>query len=147
MDFIEVVRQEEKNIAVQFDAKIKHYFNAAYQNLNSQQQKKAQISIEETRQLLKLIVDGIRKTIDTMDRKFEQFLTIQKNGFESALQQHRKINIITDDSIAQSSKTLDVMNESQTPTKRQVLHGNLRHDYAASNSILIMHNSDSLDNI
>ena len=49
MEFIEIVRVEEKNIASQFDQKIKHFFNAAYQNLNVTQQRRAQISIEETR--------------------------------------------------------------------------------------------------
>ena len=76
MDFINVVRIEEKNIVNQFDQKIKHYFNAAYQNLNLAQQKKAQISIDETRQLLKSIVDGVKRTVDTMDRKFESFINM-----------------------------------------------------------------------
>jgi len=37
VEFIELIRKEEKNILPQIDAKIKHYFSAAFQNLTAQQ--------------------------------------------------------------------------------------------------------------
>ena len=72
------MRREEKNLPPQIEAKIRHYFNAAFQNLTVSEQKQTQVSLQETRQLLQTIVDGTKKTIDTMDRKFEQFLQLQK---------------------------------------------------------------------
>ena len=78
LEFIEIVRKEEKNLAPQIDAKIRHYFNAAFQNLTLSEQKQTQVSLQETRQLLQTIVEGTKKTVDTMDRKFEQFLQLQK---------------------------------------------------------------------
>ena len=71
LDFIEIIRNEEKNIVPSIDAKIKHYFNAAFQSLTPEEQQQTQVSILETRQLLKTIIDGAHKTIDVMDRKFE----------------------------------------------------------------------------
>lgn len=61
----------------QIDSKIKHYFNAAFQSLTAAEQQQTQVSVAETRQLLKTIVDGAHKTIEVMDRKFEQFLQVQ----------------------------------------------------------------------
>ena len=37
VEFIDLIRKEEKNIVPQIDAKIKHYFSAAFQNLTAQQ--------------------------------------------------------------------------------------------------------------
>ena len=39
LEFIEIVRREEKNLTPQIDAKIRHYFNAAFQNLTISEQK------------------------------------------------------------------------------------------------------------
>ena len=78
-EFIELIRKEEKNIVPQLEAKIKHYFNAAFQSLTPQEMDQTQVSITQTRQILKTIVDGAKKTIEVMDRKFEQFLTLQAN--------------------------------------------------------------------
>ena len=78
LEFIEIVRKEEKNLIPQIDTKIRHYFNAAFQNLTISEQKQTNVSLQETRQLLQTIVEGTKKTIDTMDRKFEQFLQLQK---------------------------------------------------------------------
>ena len=33
LEFIEIIRKEEKNMVPQIDSKIKHYFNAAFQSL------------------------------------------------------------------------------------------------------------------
>ena len=78
LEFIDLIRNEEKNIVPQIDMKIKHYFNAAFQNLTHQEQQQTQVSIVETRQLLKTIIDGANKTIEVMDRKFDQFLQLQQ---------------------------------------------------------------------
>ena len=71
LEFIEIIRREEKNLAPQIDSKIRHYFNAAFQNLTISEQKQTQVSLQETRQLLQTVVEGTKKTIETMDRKFE----------------------------------------------------------------------------
>lgn len=74
LDFIESARVDQQELTPQIDAKIRHYFNAAFQNLTSEEQKLTQISVEETRQLLRTIVQGTQKTLKTIDHKFEQFL-------------------------------------------------------------------------
>lgn len=78
LEFIEIIRKEEKSLPPQIDAKVRHYFNAAFQNLTISEAKQTQVSLQDTRQLLQTIVEGTKKTIDVMDRKFEQFLQLQR---------------------------------------------------------------------
>lgn len=86
IDFIESIKKDQASLGPLIEQKICHYFNAAFQQLSSDEQQNSHVSVKDTRLLLNTVMEGTKRAIDSLIKRSEQFLKLHRNSIQNQKQ-------------------------------------------------------------